>query len=131
MDLPGYGYAKGPEDERLAWRPLINALKPRASLRGVFPDRRLPPRLAGGGRGPPRLGGAAARIHVLLTKADKLNRSESTKVLRETRTILGDRATAQLFRCRTRLGTRKRREALEMAGMTSGRSVRAGHKKPR
>ena len=36
VDLPGYGYAKGPEDERMSWRPLIDALKPRASLRGVF-----------------------------------------------------------------------------------------------
>src|SRR3984893_13480019 len=32
VDLPGYGYAKGSEDERMSWRPLIDALKPRVSL---------------------------------------------------------------------------------------------------
>ncbi|MFX6869140.1 YihA family ribosome biogenesis GTP-binding protein, partial [Acinetobacter baumannii] len=36
-------------------------------------------------------------FHVLLSKADKLNRSESTKVLRETQAAITDRATAQLF----------------------------------
>src|SRR3954470_7692736 len=36
VDLPGYGYAKGPEAERVTWQPLIDALKPRASLRGLF-----------------------------------------------------------------------------------------------
>ena len=36
VDLPGYGYATGPEKERLSWRPLIDALRPRQSLRGLF-----------------------------------------------------------------------------------------------
>jgi GTP-binding protein len=36
-------------------------------------------------------------VHVLLSKADKLNRSEGLKVLRETKAALTDRATAQLF----------------------------------
>src|ERR1700753_2612963 len=32
VDLPGYGFAKGPVEEPMSWRPLINGLKPRASL---------------------------------------------------------------------------------------------------
>src|SRR5580704_6435054 len=36
VDLPGYGYASGPESERRAWRPLIDALHARASLHGLF-----------------------------------------------------------------------------------------------
>ena len=36
VDLPGYGYAGGPEDERRTWGSLIDALKERASLVGLF-----------------------------------------------------------------------------------------------
>src|ERR1700761_4630211 len=36
VDLPGYGYASGPEEERRTWQPLINALATRESLRGWF-----------------------------------------------------------------------------------------------
>src|ERR1700753_2522010 len=36
VDLPGYGYATGPEAERLSWQPLIDGLRPRESLRGLF-----------------------------------------------------------------------------------------------
>src|SRR5246500_4269136 len=36
VDLPGYGYASGPQAERRSWRPLIDALQERASLRGLF-----------------------------------------------------------------------------------------------
>src|SRR5262250_1681379 len=36
VDLPGYGYANVPEAERRAWLPLIEALRNRASLRGLF-----------------------------------------------------------------------------------------------
>src|ERR1700720_3149834 len=36
VDLPGYGYASGPEAERRTWRPLIEALAGRSSLRGLF-----------------------------------------------------------------------------------------------
>ena len=35
VDLPGYGYAKGPEDERLSWRPLIEASRPRVAPRSL------------------------------------------------------------------------------------------------
>src|SRR5690349_9125474 len=36
VDLPGYGYAEVPEQERRKWRPLIDALAARESLSGLF-----------------------------------------------------------------------------------------------
>jgi GTP-binding protein len=99
VDLPGYGYASGPEAERLSWQPLIDALKGRESLRGLFVivDSRRgltegDEALLAWASSPPLL-----RVHVLLSKADKLNRSEAAKVLRETKTALADRGSAQLF----------------------------------
>ena len=77
------------------------------------------------------------RIHVLLTKADKLNRSESAKVLRETRAILGDRATAQLFSVPDKTGIEAARKLLETwlddKVFPPGRSrpCRCSNKKPR
>jgi GTP-binding protein len=36
VDLPGYGFAVGPEEERLAWEPLVETyLRERPTLRGV------------------------------------------------------------------------------------------------
>ena len=96
VDLPGYGYATGPEEERRGWQPLIDALSTRESLCGLFMivDSRR-----GLTEGDEALLNWAANlsVHVLLSKADKLNRSESAKVLRETRAALGERASAQLF----------------------------------
>jgi GTP-binding protein len=113
VDLPGYGYATGPEAERLTWQPLIDALKPRASLRGLF-------MIVDSRRGITEGDGALLewaepplRIHVLLTKSDKLNRSEGGKVLRETRTFLGDRGTAQLFSVPDKTGNEEARKLLE------------------
>ncbi len=103
VDLPGYGYATGPEEERLSWQPLIEALRRRESLRGLFMivDSRR-----GVTEGDQRLLAWAdgLAVHVLLSKADKLNRSDSAKVLRETQAALGGRATAQLFSVLTKTG---------------------------
>ncbi len=112
VDLPGYGYAKGPEDERLSWQPLINALKPRASLRGLFMIVDSRRGLTEGDDALLAWAEPPLRIHVLLTKADKLNRSESAKVLRETRTALGDRGTAQLFSVPAKTGVEEAQKLL-------------------
>jgi GTP-binding protein len=113
VDLPGYGFAKGPVEERMSWRPLINALKPRISLRGVFLIVDSRRGLLEGDRGLIDWAEPPLRIHVLLTKADKLNRSESAKTLRETRAILGDRATVQLFSVPDKTGIEAARKLLE------------------
>ena len=53
------------------------------------------------------------QAHVLLTKADKLNRSDSNRVLRETRTACSDTAvTAQLFSAHAKLGIEEARTKL-------------------
>src|ERR1700722_20290861 len=36
VDLPGYGYADVPAAQRRTWPPLIEALRERGSLRGLF-----------------------------------------------------------------------------------------------
>ena len=97
IDLPGYGYASGPEAERRAWVPLIEALRGRASLKGLFVivDSRRGVTVADEAL----LAWAAPgqRVHVLLSKADKLNRSEAAAALRAAAATLAGRATAQLF----------------------------------
>jgi len=98
VDLPGYGYARVPEHERRKWVPLMQALRPRAALRGLFlivdarrgvkhEDAELIAWADPGTRA----------VHVLLSKADKLKRAEQSQVLAATRAALGPRSTVQLF----------------------------------
>ena len=85
-DLPGYGYAAVPKQDKLRWQQVMaNYLVTRASLRGVvlLCDPRhgmtelddillevIRPRVESG-----------LKFLVLLTKADKLNRAEGSKAL--------------------------------------------------
>lgn len=85
-DLPGYGYAAVPKQDKLRWQQVMaNYLVTRENLRGVvlLCDPRhgltdldeillevIRPRVEAG-----------LKFLVLLTKADKLNRSEATKAL--------------------------------------------------
>ncbi len=98
-DLPGYGYAAVARDAKLRWqRVMADYLDVRRSLTGVVLmvdarlgftdlDRRLIAFVA------PRLGNGAVRLLVLLTKADKLNRRESTAALAEAELVLREIAT--------------------------------------
>jgi GTP-binding protein len=97
VDLPGYGYASAPEVERRAWLPLVEALRARASLRGLFVI--VDSRRGVSPADEALLAWAAPgqRVHVLLSKADKLNRSEAGAALRAASATLSGRATAQLF----------------------------------
>ena len=97
VDLPGYGYATGPEAERLSWQPLIDALRGRESLRGLFVIVDSRRGLTDGDEALLDWAAPGLRVHVLLSKADKLNRSDSIKVLRETTATLAHRGSAQLF----------------------------------
>jgi GTP-binding protein len=98
-DLPGYGYAKVPERLRAHWRHLLQAyFEQRRSLRGVVlvMDIRHPLRLFD----EQMLAWCAASgvpCHVLLTKADKLNRGPARATLLQVRKALPAGATAQLF----------------------------------
>jgi GTP-binding protein len=85
VDLPGYGYAAVSRDKRESWGTLISAyLRARACLRGLILvcDARRPPTaldlqlvawFAVTGR----------PVHVLLTKADKLSRTQGARALEE------------------------------------------------
>lgn len=96
VDLPGYGYASVSAAEREAWLPLLDELRSRASLKGVFVvvDARR-----GLGDGDERLieWSRGLRLHVLLSKADKLNRGQAAAALRAASASLAGRGTAQLF----------------------------------
>jgi GTP-binding protein len=97
VDLPGYGYAKGADEERLMWMPLIDALKHRSSLRGLFMIVDSRRGLTEGDAGLLDWATAPLLIHILLSKADKLNRNDSRQVLQATRNAMGERASVQLF----------------------------------
>jgi GTP-binding protein len=56
---------------------------------------------------------AGQRVHVLLSKADKLNRSEGVKVLKESAAALGDRGTVQLFSATAKTGVEEAQKTLE------------------
>ncbi len=114
VDLPGYGYAGGPREERASWKPLIEALRPRESLKGLFlvVDCRR-------GLSDSDLeliewaDPAQRRIHVLLAKADKLTRAESTKAQAAAVGVLAGRATVQLFSALRRIGIEDAQDRLQ------------------
>ncbi|MBI3716123.1 MAG: YihA family ribosome biogenesis GTP-binding protein [Betaproteobacteria bacterium] len=102
VDLPGYGYAKVPPAVKAHWEALLEAyLSTRAALKGlvVIMDARHPMRPLDvalldwyAPTGKP--------VHCLLTKSDKLTRSDQAAALRLVKKEITDRnynATAQLF----------------------------------
>jgi GTP-binding protein len=98
VDLPGYGYASAPESERRTWAPLIDALRVRRSLYGLFliVDARRGVADADeeliAWSNPQQRG-----VHVLLSKVDKLTRHEATRVLQAARTRVAAGVSVQLF----------------------------------
>jgi GTP-binding protein len=100
-DLPGYGYAAVARDAKLRWQQVMaDYLRERETLAGVVLlvdarlgvtplDLRLLEWIA------PRVGSGRTRLLVLLTKADKLNRSESREALARAEALLGPFATAE------------------------------------
>ncbi|HET9106243.1 MAG TPA: ribosome biogenesis GTP-binding protein YihA/YsxC [Steroidobacteraceae bacterium] len=112
VDLPGYGYASAPESERRTWPRLIEALREREALRGLFVivDARR-----GIGEGDQALLEWALprqQVHVLLSKADKLRRSEARQVLAAAVRAVGQRATVQLFSAHSREGLEEAQRVL-------------------
>ncbi len=103
VDLPGYGYAKVPEAMRKHWQNVLaRYLSERTSLAGLVLvmdsrrpltnlDRQMLDWFSPSGN----------PIHVLLTKSDKLSRSQANITLQKTRKELnatwGEHVTVQLF----------------------------------
>jgi GTP-binding protein len=121
VDLPGYGFAKVPEKIRQHWLALMeHYFNVRESLVGLVLI--VDSRRGLGAQDAAMLEWILARdrlAHVLLSKADKLNRSDSQRVLRETRTACSDTAvTAQLFSAHSKIGFEEARAV--MAGWLDG-----------
>lgn len=112
VDLPGYGYAQVPAAERSAWVPLLQALRVRASLTGLFMIVDARRGLGDGDEGLLSWAQPALAVHVLLSKADKLNRSEASATLRAASAQLSGRATAQLFSAVQGTGVREAQDML-------------------
>lgn len=117
VDLPGYGYAQVPEAIRKQWvRLLEQYLTQRKNLIGlvlIMDSRRPLTKLdcqmldwfAPSGR----------PIHVLLTKSDKLTRSESAQALAQTKKALpawGNNITVQLFSSLKKIGVDEAEQAV-------------------
>jgi len=105
-DLPGYGYAKVPADMQRHWRELLSRyVARRVSLAGlvIVMDARRPLtdydwQMLSWCRD------QSLATHLLLTKADKLNRGEANITLKQVRTETDGIATAQLFSAVTKTG---------------------------
>jgi GTP-binding protein len=109
VDLPGYGYAKAPGEQRSQWDALVGGyVAQRQSLIGIVivMDARRPLMPADEAL-IAFIDRPTCRLHFLLTKADQLNNSEKRTALDRARTRaaeLGPRASAQLFSALKRLG---------------------------
>ncbi|WP_332687413.1 ribosome biogenesis GTP-binding protein YihA/YsxC [Devosia sp.] len=96
VDMPGYGYAKAPEDKVRAWTKLIHQyLTGRATLRRVYV-------LVDGRHGPKdndltvmnELDKSAVSYQVVLTKADKPLAKDLEKVIAATKAAIAKRPAA-------------------------------------
>jgi len=111
MDLPGYGYAKVPAHLQKHWQDLLDRyLRSREALKGLV--------LVMDSRHPLKpfdmhlinwINVALMPCHILLTKADKINRQQQVKTLRELEAKLPKLApnveiTVQLFSSLKKIG---------------------------
>lgn len=98
-DLPGYGYAAVARGAKLRWQQVMaDYLEVRRNLAGIVLmidarhgftelDRQLLEFVG------PRIGSGTVRLLVLLTKADKLNRSQAASALASAEKVLAEAAT--------------------------------------
>ncbi|HEY8606926.1 MAG TPA: ribosome biogenesis GTP-binding protein YihA/YsxC [Noviherbaspirillum sp.] len=131
VDLPGYGYAEVPGEAKSHWNQLLGTyIQSREQLAGLvmimdarrsFTDLDVQMLEWFAPTGKP--------VHCLLTKADKLNRNESTNALRQAHTVLssyvdgqGERFpfTVQLFSALKRIGIDEAdRKILDLLGLAA------------
>ena len=115
VDLPGYGYARVSRDMRQGWERLMEAyFSARQSLRGVVVvvDARR-----GLGETDQRMLDFARSLrvpaHVLLSKSDKLKRSQASQALSAARREAPGDAEVQLFSAKSGQGLDQARAILE------------------
>jgi GTP-binding protein len=119
VDLPGYGYAKVPQELQVHWQAFIDDyFRTRQALRGlvVVMDIRHPLKEYD----LQMLGYAAARglpAHALLTKADKLGRGQQAQALQKVRkelaSLFADSVGVQAFSGQSRQGVDELRAVVE------------------
>ena len=98
VDLPGYGYASAPESERRTWAPLIDALRARRSLYGLFLIVDARRGISDADQELIAWSNPLERsVHVLLSKVDKLTRNEAARVLQAAKVQLSSDVSLQLF----------------------------------
>jgi len=115
VDLPGYGFAKVAESVRAHWgRLLQDYFETRESLSGLILVVDVRRELQDFDRQMLTFAGSVdLRVHVLLTKADKLKRGKAATALLQVKKELGSAATAQLFSAHNRQGMDEARDTLE------------------
>ena len=117
VDLPGYGYAKVPKELKAHWeKSLERYLRERRSLQGLVllmdirhPLQTFDMNMLEWAQG------ANLAVHVVLTKADKLNRNPALAVLQDSKRKLarfGDLVSVQLFSSPARTGLDELRQQL-------------------
>jgi len=129
VDLPGYGYAEVPGEAKRHWNELLGTyIQTREQLRALVlimdarrPFTELDVQML------EWFAPAGKPVHCLLTKADKLNRSESADALRLAHTVLGSYVdehgkpfpfSAQLFSAVKRTGLEEAdRRVQELVGL--------------
>jgi GTP-binding protein len=112
LDLPGYGYASVTATERETWLPLLEALRRRACLAGLFLIVDARRGLAEADESLIEWSQGGQRLHVLLSKADKLSRSEAAAAMRAAAARLAGRGTLQLFSALRGVGLREAQDTL-------------------
>jgi GTP-binding protein len=115
VDLPGYGFAKVPAHVRDHWQELVGGyLEMRNSLMGLLLIVDARRGLNDDDRG--LMGWAnvrGRRVHVLLSKSDKLSRQQAQRVLASVRGELPTQASAQLFSAVSKEGVEEGQRALD------------------
>jgi len=113
LDLPGYGYAEASPVEKKQWIALIQKLPKRTCISGLFLIVDI--RRGIKDQDVQLLDWADASgwpMHVLLTKADKLNQRDRAAALKETEEVLGEGVTVQVFSATDKIGVQAAQKRL-------------------
>jgi GTP-binding protein len=143
VDLPGYGYAEVSGDAKLHWQRLLGDYVQRreqlAALVLIMDSRR--PFTALDVQMLEWFAPTGKPIHCILTKADKLNRTESTTALRQSRKVLdsyvdedgnGFPFTVQLFSALKRVGIEEANDKIvELLGLAEKEAAPAAEEQRR
>ena len=113
IDLPGYGYAQASPMEKEQWIALIETLPQRACLTGLFLIVDIRRGITDQDLQLVAWAGAAGwQVHVLLTKADKLNQRERAAALKDAEKALQPGMSAQIFSAMEKIGVQAAQKRL-------------------